>query len=317
MLWPTVRARRAPCFVLLTVAVACGARDTDRGTAVLAVSVASSLARPVRTALDSFAAGAGVTIQQESGGSLDLVRRITDLGRVPDLLLLADADLMVQLVVPAHAAWHATFARNRLVIAYSDRSRHAADLTVATWRDVLTRADVDVARADPARAPVGYRTLLAWQLAARALGDSGLPARLVARAPSRNLRPSEAEVVALVQAGEVDYAWTYESTARAAGLRVLVLDGRYDFGAVAESSTYAAVSMRLPGGGSRESVTVHGTPIVYALTVPRAAHDTAGGARAAAFLLSPRGRRILHAAGLDVLDAPVVTGNAPAAVRTP
>lgn len=317
MYWPTERALRAPCLALMAAVAACGTGDRARAPTVLAVSVASSLAKPVRAALDSFAAGARVEIQQENGGSLELIRRITELGRIPDLLLLADADLMAQLVVPAHASWQANFARNRLVIAYSERSRHAAALTAATWRDVLTRPDVEVARADPDRAPVGYRTLLAWQLAARVFGDSGLPARLAARAPPRNLRASEAEVVALVQAGEVDYAWTYESTARAAGLRVLVLDARYDLGAVAESSAYAAVTIRLPGAASGDSVTVRGTPIAYALTVPRGAANAAGGARAAAFLLSPRGRRIMHAAGLDVLDAPVVLGDPPAVVRVP
>ena len=218
MYWAPVRAVRAACFVATAFAVACGRSDAARGASVLTVSVASSLARPVRIALDSFAVEARVTIEQENGGSLELVRRLTELGRVPDLLLLADADLMAQLVVPAHATWQANFARNRLVIAYADRSRYAADLTLTTWRDILARPDVDVARADPVRAPVGYRTLLAWQLAARVTGDRVLPARLAARAPPRNLRASEAEVVTLVQAGEVDYAWTYESTARAAGL---------------------------------------------------------------------------------------------------
>ena len=33
--------------------------------------------------------------------------------------------------------------------------------------------------------------------------------------------------------------------------------------------------------------------------------------------LSLRGRRIMHAAGLDVLDAPVVLGDPPAVVRVP
>ena len=48
-------------------------------------------------------------------------------------------------------------------------------------------------------------------------------ATVLARAPRRNVRPRSADLVALLQAGELDYAWLYESVARSAGLDYLRL----------------------------------------------------------------------------------------------
>ena len=59
----------------------------------LLVFLAASLNRPLQPVLDSFAARTGTVIVRENGASLEHVRKITELHRVPDLLLLADADV--------------------------------------------------------------------------------------------------------------------------------------------------------------------------------------------------------------------------------
>ena len=51
-------------------------------------------------------------------------------------------------------AWWADFARNRMVVAYTDRSKNAANMSDSTWYRVLARKDVEVGRADPTLAPV-------------------------------------------------------------------------------------------------------------------------------------------------------------------
>lgn len=272
--------------------------------------VAASLATPLRVALDSFARAQGIRVEWESGASLELARRVTELGRTPELLALADAELIPRLLVPRAAGWHARFASARVVVAWRPGTTPVDSIT---WPARLAAPDVDVARADPGRAPIGYRTLLAWQLAARDFGDATLPAKLLARAPERSLRPSEAEVVALLRSGAVDYAWLYESSARNAKLPHARLGARLDFSAAAESTVYAQAIMRVraPGG---DSITVRGEPAAYGLTVI-AGSDTALGARLAAWLLSPDGRRALGRAGLEPLDHPTVHLDAPRAVR--
>jgi molybdate/tungstate transport system substrate-binding protein len=281
----------------------------------LVIFNAGSLARPLRAAADSFAAREKITIAMESAGSLETARKLTELGKTPDLVALADYDVFPQLLVPRYATWYALFARNRMVVAFTPRSRSAAELTAQTWPSVLLHAGVETGRADPDLDPNGYRTLLVLQLAERFYAQPGLAARLLAASPARNIRPKSADLVALLQAGEFDYIWAYESVAQAAGLSYLRLPAEIDLGEPADSARYATASVRVAGNTPRDSITFHGAPIAFALSIPLNAPHAAAAARFVAYLFSPDGQRVLHAAKLDVLARPVITGTgAPAAV---
>ena len=312
--------RVATIASVCVLAAACGkaAREDDGRAKTLVVYNAGSLARPMRAALDRFAAREHVTIEQESAGSLETARKLTELGRVPDVVALADVEVFPQLLVPGQTTWYAAFARNRMVIAYTDRSKGAADVAAGGadgWWHVLTRPGVEVGRADPNLDPNGYRTLLVLQLTERHYEQPGLAARLLAAAPPRNVRPKEADLVGLLQAGELDYIWSYESLAQAAGLRYVTLPPEIDLGTPANASLYAAASVRVRGRTPRDTVEFRGQPIVYAFSVPRGAPHLALAERFAAFLVSADGRAALRTAKLDALDRPVVYGTgAPAAV---
>jgi molybdate/tungstate transport system substrate-binding protein len=276
----------------------------------LTVWAAASLTRPVRAALDTFTARTGRPARLETAASLELVRRVTELGETPDLLLLADEALFPALLAPRHVGAYTRFARNRIVVAYRPSSAGAAEFArTERWWAVLERPGVEVGRASPATDPSGYRTLLVFALAERHYGVPGLAARLLAAAPARNVRPREADQIALVEAGELDYVWTYENLARQAGLAYRILPQAVDLGRVADSAAYAAVSVRVPGRTPRDSVTLRGAPISYAFAVPRGAGDSAGGAALARFLVSADGRRVLRAFGLDVLDSAVAVSS--------
>ena len=162
----------------------------------LVIFLAASLTKPMQPVLDAFAAQTATVIQRESGASLEHVRKITELHRVPDVVMLADAEVIPQLLVPKYATWYAEFARNRIVVAYTPRSKHANEINAKNWPAILQRKDVEVGRTDPNLAPVGYRTLLMFQLAERYYKKSGLSAALLRNAPERNIRPNAAELVA-------------------------------------------------------------------------------------------------------------------------
>jgi len=297
---------RRPWIQLLTtlglLLAACG--EARRPSAEpLVVFTAVSLSRAMGAALDTFAQREGAaTPTQEVGGSVELARRVTELGRTPDLMVVADPEVFSTYLGPRHVDGWVLFARNRLVLAYTDRSRHAAEISAERWYNLLTRDDVEIGRTDPDQVPIGYRTLLAWQLAERHYAMPGLASQLLARSPSRNVRP-ESELVALLQAGELDYAWMYESQARAVGLRMLRLPSAIDLSDPALAAAYAEVSVRIRGSGSGDSVTIAGAPIVYALAVPRAAAHRADSEKLARFLVSADGRAILAREGLDLLDS--------------
>jgi molybdate/tungstate transport system substrate-binding protein len=310
-------ARAVFLAVLVAVALTAACRDERAPAAAppLSVWAAASLTRPVRAALDSFTARTGVPTRLETQSSLELARRITELGESPDVLLLADRAVFPALLAPQHVDRWTLFARNRIVIAWGPRARHGAEFARAErWWEILERPGVEVGRADPATDPSGYRTLLVFHLAERHYGAPGLAARLLAAAPARNVRPREADQIALVETGELDYVWTYENLARAAGLPYRTLPPAVDLASIADSATYATASVRVPGRRLGDSVTFRGEPIAYALAVPRAAARPDAAADLVAFLLSPDGRRVLRAQSLDALDSAVVV-TAPRARR--
>jgi molybdate/tungstate transport system substrate-binding protein len=207
--------------------------------------LAASLVRPLQPVLDDYAARTGTVILRESGASLEHVRKITELHRIPDLVLLADADVFPQFLVPAHAGWYAEFARNRMVVAYTAKSKYASEITASNWTSILARRDVEVGRTDPDLAPVGYRTLMMLELAERYYRAPGLAKTLVDRAARRNVRPNAAELAALLGAGELDYIYDYQSVAESNGFRFIQLPPDIDLGDPKFASRYSSVAVEV------------------------------------------------------------------------
>ena len=255
--------------------------------------------------LDSFAARTHAVIQRESGGSLEHARKITELHRIPDVIALADEEVFPQLLVPQYASWYAIFARNRMVVAYTDKSRYP--LTAENWRSVLARPDVQVGRTDPDLAPAGYRTLIMLQLAERYYHEPGLANRLIANAPKRNMRGNAAELAALLRAGELDYIYEYESLASSNGFHFLRLPPEIDLGDPAFAREYGTVSVAIRGA------TMTGRPVLYALSIPREAPHPAVAVRFVRELLGAQAT--LRAQNVDALDTVRFIGDVPAAIR--
>jgi molybdate/tungstate transport system substrate-binding protein len=318
MVEPVVLMRAAGrCFLLcFTLAAACSSSHQGDERGPLVVFNAGSLALPLRAALDSFAAREGVLVEQQNAGSVETARKLTELHRIPDIVAVADYEVIPTLLMPVHASWYAKFARNRMVIAFTEQSKDAAEMSTDSWWRILTQPGVEVGRAEPSLDPNGYRTLLVWQLAELHYGEPGLRDRLANSAPLGNVRAKESDLVALLEAGEFDYIWSYESIAVGAGLRFVRLPREIDLSAPEDSAGYARASVRIGAASRGDSVTVRGQPIVYAFTIPREAPHPELAARFARFLVSADGRRIMREAKLDVLDRVIVVGTgAPEGVR--
>lgn len=301
--------RKLGLTVLLSLASsACAGDDraTDQGGPLIVYN-AGSLARPIRAALDSFSARTGIPFEQENAGSLETARKLTELGKIPDLIALADHEVFPQILMPEHVTWYARFARNRMVLAYGDASRFAGEITRDNWREVVLRPGVEIGRADPNLDPAGYRALMAMQLAEMHYGDSGLARRLLDAAPERNVRPKEVDLVALVQAGELDYVWQYESVARATGLRYIRLPHQIDLGFPVDSAHYDSAVVRVLGEGIGDTITLRGSPIIYGFSIPVNAPHPEIARQFAAFLLG-EGQGIMRRAHLPVYHRAVVVG---------
>lgn len=243
----------------------------------ITLHAAASLARPLRVLADSFRVTTGIPLRLEFGGSMELARRTTDLSSAPDVMMLADDDVIAALL-PGHVEWYVRFATSRLVVAYTPRSARADSISTDNWWRVLSAEGVTVGRADSAIAPAGRHALGLLRRAEAYYQQPGLTSRLLARSTQRLVRPNATELAALLEAGEVDYVIDYESVARQFGFRYVTLPADL------------------------------APAVLYGVAVPRASTRRADAVQLVAFLLGDRGNRIMRDADVDMLRTPVTLG---------
>lgn len=121
------------------------------------------------------------------------------------------------------------------------------------------------------------------------------------------MRGNEADLAALVQTGEVDAAWCYESLAKALKLKYITLGNQIDLGSAADSSFYMRAAVRVAGDQPGDSIVIAGSPIRYAMAIVTNGADVVGAATLRDRLQDSTSRRIMRRAGLDVLDSVRVT----------
>ena len=291
---------------LLVAAAGCGAK-ADVTTIPLTIYAAGSLARPLRAALDSIAATGGPRVQMEVMGSREILRAVTSLGKTPDLIVSADADELEKEMIPAYVITSTTFATNRIVLALSPKSPRAGAVTTANWADMAAGGTLKIARADPGRAPLGYRTQLVWKLAEAVLQRPGLAGKLASASPEALVRGNESELAALLTSGDVDAAWCYESLAKSLGIKFVTLGDHVDLGSEADSLLYMRAVVRVPGLRPGDSIVVAGTPIRYAIAVITNGPDVISATVLRERLLDSSSARVMRRAGLNVLREPRVT----------
>jgi molybdate/tungstate transport system substrate-binding protein len=298
---------RRACCALLVLPLIAGCESKPAEPEPLTVFAGGSLERPLREALDSIAATGGPAARLRVMGSREIVRAVTSLERSPDLIVSADADVVERELIPRYVSSSTTFARNRIVLAFSQRSSFRDHVTVANWAEIAGSGRMRIARADPSRAPLGFRTALVWKLAEYELRRPGLAAKLSAASPDSLMRGNESELVPLLESGRADAAWCYESLARALRIRYVTLGDRIDLGSDSDSLLYMRAAVRVSGAEPGDSVVVAGAPIRYGMAIVTNGADNVGAAMLRERLLDAASKRIMRRAGLDVLDSVRVT----------
>lgn len=286
-------------------AVPSAAPTPDSGETLI-IFHAGSLAEPVRALTEAFRTRhPGVVFQTEASGSNEAARKIRELGREADLMISADYRVIDQLLIPEFADWNILFARNEMVLAYTDRSRYADQVNADNWAEILTRDGVICGRADPNTDPCGYRTLMVWQLAEAHYGIPGLYRALEAACPKSFVRPKSVELIALLQSGDMDYAFEYRSVAIQHGLRFVELPPEINLGRVEHADFYRRARVEIAGTGPGQTITVAGEPIVYGVTVPKNAPHPDLALEFIRFLIGPEGQAIMERMGQPPIVPPV------------
>jgi molybdate/tungstate transport system substrate-binding protein len=267
---------------------------------------AGSLTLPVEELSKAFQVEhPDVTFETEASGSNDAARKISELEREADLMMSADYTVIDKLLIPDFADWNVRFARNTMVIAYTDQSQYADEIDADNWYDILTRDGVIYGHSEPDADPCGYRTLLVWQLAEKHYGVPGLSAKLEEHCPPENVRPKSVELIALLESGDMDYAWEYRSVAVQHGMNFVELPDEINLSMVEQADFYSQASVDIAGKEPGTTMTMVGSPIVYGVTIPKNAPNPELAVEFVEFLLGPEGQAIMEQQGQPPIVPPV------------
>ncbi len=311
----------------------------------LVVFAAGSLIAPFDALEAAFeAAYPLVDLRGEYHGSIQVIRHATELHEPIDVVATADASLIPMLMTGVnnpetgrpYADWYIRFASNRLAVAYQRNSKYAAELTADNWPEILARPNVKVGIADPRFDAAGYRAFMAVALAQERarrytyfaslfkdqftrpvtlflddrLATVTVPEVLETRSGSHIvLRGASIQLIALLESGDLDYAFEYESVIRQHKLGLLTLPDEENLGSPEHESDYGRVQVNLD---FRRFATVkpqfRGERIGYGITIPAGAPHPAEAAQFIAFLLGSEGRRVMEASYHPMFDTPLAVG---------
>lgn len=287
------------------------------GTAT--VDYAGSLTGLVQTTLQpAFEKATGDSFVGKGAGSTLIENGILD-GELSPGAFVSIGKKAISSLWPSLSHFVLTLATDPLVVAYSSKSRYAAQLNkirtgARPLRDLFSLFESPgfrLGRTDPTQDPQGAFFILMVELATRELH---LPPNTVARAlgvTSSNPVGNSSQVVdenALgtdIAAGAVDAGSDFVTEARQFHLEYISLPASLDFAAPADLSRYTSVTLRLPGGPFPGGlITLDATYVEPAHGSGRSPADAAADQAWLAFLLGHRGQSLLRRAGY-VLGKPV------------
>jgi molybdate/tungstate transport system substrate-binding protein len=272
-----------------------GCKASRPGVVVFA---AASLARALSDLKQTIESEQSVEIQLTVGGSQEACRKVAELGHQADVVATADYRVIDQILRPRHASFDIHFTTNEVVLAHLQHSKFTEEVTARNWASILERPGVHLGMASPDLAPIGYATLLVWQLAGQERGDGpGLASRLRARCAPEHLAADEGELLQLLQSRAIDYAFMYRSTAEEHNLKLVPLPDSINLGAPDKASVYAKARVQVRMKRAEGLKTIQGSPITYGLTIPTGAPNRAGAELFVRYLLGEAGQRTLRRTG--------------------
>ena len=317
----------------LTLMAGCNRGEVAR-TETLTIYHAGSLSVPLSELETEFEkTHPTVDVLRESGGSAKMINKAITREQAgespPDIVASADYTLIPdRLYEPGYADWNIVFARNKMALCYRGGAPYADDITsgARTWYEVLRNEDITWGHSNPDDDPCGYRTPMVIQLAQKYYHDeadtfglskdpdaNGLYDVLVPGSEHERgrvsqgkevVRPKSVDLIALLQSGDLDYAFEYSSVAVQHGLKYIELDDAVNLSQTGEigksgitfEDFYKKASIEIiktPGPPPTYAAKT-GKPIVYGITIMDNAPNKELAAEFMALLLSEVGQEVFE-----------------------
>jgi molybdate/tungstate transport system substrate-binding protein len=292
----------AICLTITTalgLTLGCASEPADEGklSGTLHIFHAGSLTIPFDEVTDGFnELYPDVEVLSEGAGSATTIRKYTELQRECGVIGSADYTLIPQLMFPDFADWYIIFATNQMCIAYTDDSQAAEEMNSDNWYDILQREGITYGRSDPDQDPCGYRTLMVWQLAEDYYDATGLYDALY-QDEDDVMRPKSVDLIALLESGDLDYAFEYTSVASQHNLNYVELPPQLNLADEDYSDFYSTAVVEIAGAEPGTTIEQRGKAIVYGVTIPPDSSEHDLGIAWIDYLLSGEGTAIMEANG--------------------
>lgn len=273
----------------------------------LPVFIAGSLTIPFKAVAAEYnKLYPGVEVLIEGAGSATTIRKVTELNRECGVIGSADYKIVPKLMFPDYGDWYIIFASNQMVLCYTGESKHADLINENNWYEILQRDGVMYGRSDPDQDPCGYRTLMVWQLAELYYDVQGIYNRLFG-AKGDIMRAKSVDLIALLQSGDLDYAFEYISVANQHGLKYVQLPEQINLSSAEHEEFYARAKVSIKGTEPGKMIELEGEPILYAVTIPNNYPDKKKAVSFVEFLLSEEGVKALENSGQTAVKPAVAS----------
>jgi molybdate/tungstate transport system substrate-binding protein len=266
----------------------------------LDVAYAGSMGAVMNGGVRTGAAKAlGVDLRGRAQGSMGLARLIEGGSIRPDVFISVTPGPM-QVVLDAHKAAKAVpIARTEMVIAYSPQSRFAKQFGAAgqpgarQWWEILETRGIRFGRTDPIVDPLGLNIIFTMKLAADYYRQPNLAQLILGEDINRAQIFQEPELMARLQAGQIDASAAYRTQPGAMHLPFVSLPKEINLGDAELASSYGKVSVTLHGK------TLKPSPLVFYATALSAAPHPELAQKFVDWLAGDDGRAVLTAASYD------------------
>lgn len=250
---------------------------------------ADAYAPEVTSLLNGFSSSTGVQVAPlKSGGSTADASAI-EAGAPDDVFVSSSlAATSSAYLGNLTAGWTIGFATDQMVVAYSNSTTQTSAASsiislgstannsnaTSDWNNfytALVSGTVKVGISAPSQDPGGLRGWLALEAAGYlyAGGNSSAYSSILLSDHDNVTAASAADLVAPLQAGDIQFLFTYKSAAVSNDLPFITLDSHVNLGTASLGSFYSKFSYTDSAG------TTKGAPIVISVTIPKSAVNTA------------------------------------------
>lgn len=241
-----------------------------------------------------------VELVDEMGGSVDLVREVIA-GKECGVLGSADYGLIPRLMFPEHADWFIIFAASQMALRYTNESKYVDQINEKNWYEILQRDGVTLWHPAADGDPGGYRALMVLQLAERYYNIPGFYDKIMS---------SHSKVLtrATIQESRSGYLFSYGARAYQSGVKHILLPDEINLSSNKFKDYYRQAVLEISGSKADESMTLHGEPILFGLTIPRSCVYQDLAIAWICLLLSDSGMNIIEESGMVPVQ-PVITSD--------